>query len=156
MNYIITKLEVASEDAFLRWRAGDDNYFQDILRQELEAGRRGECTIFVAVQHDQFIGTVQFVYEHEDPEMADGTTRGLVEALEVSRDHRRQGVGVALMQHLEAAARAHGFSSLALMVEPDNLPAVELYKRVGYKVFKTSSWRWKEQEYATLCMEKVL
>jgi ribosomal protein S18 acetylase RimI-like enzyme len=152
----ITKLEVAAEDAFLRWRAGDDEHLQDIVRQELEAQGRGECTIFVAAQHDQLIGTVQLVYHHEDPELANGTTRGYVQALEVSSGHRRQGVGVALMRHLEDSAREQGFSSLALMMEPDNRVALELYERLGYSVFKTSSWSWKEREYETLCFEKWL
>jgi ribosomal protein S18 acetylase RimI-like enzyme len=155
MNHTITKLEVAAERAYLRWRAGDDEYFEGIVRRDLEAQGRGDCAIFVAALNGQFIGTVQLVYNHEDPELANGTTRGYVEALEVSSAHRRQGLGVALMQHLEDAAQDQGFLSLALMVEPDNHAALELYKRIGYTVFKASSWRWKEREYETICLEKL-
>jgi ribosomal protein S18 acetylase RimI-like enzyme len=161
MSHVITKLEDSLEAAFLHWRAGDDEHLRSLVRRELEAAGRGERSIFVALQNGefigtgQFIGTVQLIHNHEDPELANGTTRGYVGALEVSGAHRRQGIATALMQRLEDGARTQGFSSLALMVEPDNHAAINLYKHLGYEVFKTSSWRWKEREYATPCMEKT-
>jgi ribosomal protein S18 acetylase RimI-like enzyme len=156
VHHVVKPLEPRLETAFLEWRGGSDAHLRAVIQRELESQHRSERVIFVALEEKEVIGTVQLVYTHEDPELANGTTRGYVQALEVNAKHRRQGVGAALMQHLEKAARDRGFSSLALMVEPDNYAALELYKRSGYGVFKTSSWRWKEREYETFCLEKLL
>jgi ribosomal protein S18 acetylase RimI-like enzyme len=50
------------------------------------------------------------------------------------RDHRRMGVGEALMVALEQKATTMGVSELFLHVEPDNEPALNFYQsqRLGY------------------------
>jgi ribosomal protein S18 acetylase RimI-like enzyme len=153
---MIQRLEPEREAAFLHWRAGDRLEARELIGRELEAQGDGDCQIFVALHDDKIVGTVQLVYRHDDPELADGVTRGYVQALEVQPAHRRQGIGEALMRHLETAALAHGFGSVALMVEPANHAALELYRNLGYSFFKPSFWSWQGRQHETLCLQKRL
>jgi ribosomal protein S18 acetylase RimI-like enzyme len=49
-------------------------------------------------------------------------------------DHRRLGVGRALLDHVRAAAISAGASRLVLQTEADNTPALRLYAERGYEV----------------------
>jgi ribosomal protein S18 acetylase RimI-like enzyme len=51
----------------------------------------------------------------------------------VSRDHRRQGIGLALMETAEQWAREAGVRKLELHVFPHNVPAIRLYEKLGYE-----------------------
>jgi GNAT superfamily N-acetyltransferase len=52
-----------------------------------------------------------------------------IRAFFIDPDHGRKGVGTALLEHCEAAARARGFTHCELM---GTLPGVRLYAQRGY------------------------
>jgi GNAT superfamily N-acetyltransferase len=52
-----------------------------------------------------------------------------IRAFFVDPDHARRGIGRAILEHCEAAARAHGFKRFELMA---TLPGVRLYREHGY------------------------
>ena len=58
---------------------------------------------------------------------------GEIANIAVSPEHRRQGVGRALLSALEQEARASGICTLFLEVRLGNLPAQRLYEGVGYR-----------------------
>lgn len=61
--------------------------------------------------------------------------RGWVKDLAVHPDHRRRGLGEALLHHAARAYRAAGVERLGLKVDSDNPHrAARLYERVGYRV----------------------
>lgn len=53
--------------------------------------------------------------------------------LYVSPDHRRQGIGSALMQQVETWAKERGDRQIGLQVFQQNLPARHLYEKLGYQ-----------------------
>jgi GNAT superfamily N-acetyltransferase len=53
-----------------------------------------------------------------------------IRAFFVHPDVARQGIGRALLNHCEAQARAHGFTSIEMMA---TLPGVKLYQAYGYE-----------------------
>ncbi|HEY9674689.1 MAG TPA: GNAT family N-acetyltransferase [Waterburya sp.] len=53
--------------------------------------------------------------------------------LYVMPEHRRQGIGSALMRSAENWARARGDHQIGLQVFQNNQPAVNLYHQLGYK-----------------------
>lgn len=53
--------------------------------------------------------------------------------LYVMPEHRRQGIGSALMRHAEDWARARGDRQLGLQVFQSNQPALSLYQKLGYQ-----------------------
>jgi ribosomal protein S18 acetylase RimI-like enzyme len=52
--------------------------------------------------------------------------------LYVNPDHRRRGLGTALMQHAEVWAIEQGNGQIGLHVFVDNVPAHALYHQLGY------------------------
>jgi ribosomal protein S18 acetylase RimI-like enzyme len=58
--------------------------------------------------------------------------RGIVYHLAVRPEARRQGWGAALMAELEARLRTRGCLKYYLLVTPENLQAVEFYRRQGW------------------------
>jgi ribosomal-protein-alanine N-acetyltransferase len=44
-----------------------------------------------------------------------------------------KGFGLALLEHVEASARAHDMASILLEVRPSNERALAMYERYGYK-----------------------
>ncbi len=55
-----------------------------------------------------------------------------VENLVVSRDHRRHGIGQALLTRAEDLARLHGLKAICLGVVPGNTAAEAAYAKVGF------------------------
>ena len=53
--------------------------------------------------------------------------------LYVAPEHRRKGIGTALMRHAEDWARARGDRHISLQVFCTNQPAVNLYQHLGYQ-----------------------
>ncbi len=53
--------------------------------------------------------------------------------LYVNPEHRRKGVGTALMQYAENWARERGDIQIALQVFQTNAPALNLYSQIGYQ-----------------------
>ncbi len=73
-----------------------------------------------------------------------GDRHAYVLLLYVATDHRRQGIGSALMHHAEAWARERGDRQIGLQVFIRNTTALFLYEKLGY--VPTSTWMAKPLE----------
>ncbi len=74
-------------------------------------------------------GQVSFV-----PTLANkGSTRAIIEAVRVCSDLRSQGIGEALLRHLEDLARERGCSAAQLTTSRARVDAHRLYERIGYR-----------------------
>ena len=60
--------------------------------------------------------------------------RGWINYLAVSPEHRRHGLGRALMAEAERLLLAEGCPKINLQVRSGNAEAIEFYRRVGYGV----------------------
>lgn len=104
-------------------------------------------TVFVA-RHDQSraLGMAALVDR--------GDTTGELKRLYVDEAGRGQGVATAVMDALEAAARAQGIRTLQLETGPKQLPAIALYERRGYAHIENFG-PYVGDEFS-VCMEKAL
>ena len=59
--------------------------------------------------------------------------RGMMYHLAVAESHRRQGIGLALMEELERRLRAKGCIRYYLLVTKDNESAVKFYEDYGWQ-----------------------
>jgi [ribosomal protein S18]-alanine N-acetyltransferase len=91
---------------------------------------------------------IYYILVEEDNVLGYGLLRGWDEGYKIPSlgvaihpSARKTGLGTMFMHFLHAAARRNGATQVRLRVYPDNIKALELYKRIGYK-FKT-----KESEY---------
>lgn len=145
----------ADLELMLAWR-GLSISMRDAITQEFLNLQLGICQIFLAFNKENtLIGTVQIKQEHSDPDFCDEKS-AYVQALEVRHEFLRLGVASTIMGFLEQYAKKHGIERLTLMVEPDNIPAVALYQKLGFHTFKTSFWVWEDKEFPTICLEKYL
>lgn len=98
-------------------------------RGVLPAVARGEKVLLVAEHANRIVGTVQLALEPR----ANGVHRAEIQKLLVLQQVRRQGIGAALMQAAETAARNAGRSLLVLDTREGD-SAERLYVRLGYQV----------------------
>lgn len=61
----------------------------------------------------------------------------------VNRPYRRQGVGHRLMMHLEEVAQTRTVPWMALQVDANNVPAHNLYRKLGYQAYHPHYLRCK-------------
>jgi GNAT superfamily N-acetyltransferase len=91
-----------------------------------DAVERHEIVLLAGRVNGRIVGTVQLGIKTppNQPHRAD------VNKLLVHRDARKQGIGAALMQQLEAAARTRGRT--LLMLDTASSDAERLYERMGW------------------------
>lgn len=139
----------------MAWRATDD-YLANVSRKETQEHLDGKRILLVVEGRGQLVGTIRFVPTHEDGDLADGRVTAYLQALEVRKAFRRRGLGTWLIRSVEEIVAERGFSHLTLMVEPENAPALSLYRKLGFATFKNSSELWRGKPLALLCMAKAL
>jgi len=78
---------------------------------------------FVSFDGDRLVGSILMTHWMELP---------LVAEIGVAKDHRRRGLGRALLQAAINRLTDHGFPRIALFVTVGNDPAVRLYESLGF------------------------
>jgi ribosomal protein S18 acetylase RimI-like enzyme len=68
----------------------------------------------------------------------------------ISPKHRRKGNAIRLMEHLEDKAKEFGFKALRLDTQQFNLPAINMYKKIGYKEI----YRYREGLFENKSLKK--
>jgi len=94
-----------------------------------------ECTWLAARvdaggQVQEYCGTVQGVREHG--------RLGAVQNLGIAPEHRGRSIGTGLLLRALQGFRKQGLRRVYLEVTADNFGAVRLYRRLGFKVVKTT------------------
>jgi len=98
------------------------NFPDRIIRDKLRVQRE---LFFVAEIDEAIVGTAMAGFDGR---------RGWVYAVAVHPDHRRRGIGTALMTGIERELAARGCPKINLQVIPGNDDAVRFYERLGYAV----------------------
>lgn len=62
-----------------------------------------------------------------------GLAQAYVFLIYVAPEHRRKGIGKALMEYAQSWAKAQGYGAIGLQVFESNLPAMQLYAGLGYQ-----------------------
>jgi predicted N-acetyltransferase YhbS len=94
---------------------------------------RDDQRIFVADRDGRVVGWVHAVLA----QYIDTDAFVMIGGLVVDRDHRRMGVGQALMNHAEAWAARHGCSMVHLSSSASRRAAHQFYETLGYTNVKT-------------------
>ena len=151
----VQKLDGATVTSFISWR-GKDRYMRQILEQEIVRHEQGMRVIFIAKAEEKIVGTAQLVSSHRDSELADGINIGCLQGLEVEPEYRQKGIATSLIERVEQEALSRQFKRLSVMVEPDNVPAINLYQKLGFQEFKRSIDHWKNKQYSVVCLSKQI
>jgi ribosomal protein S18 acetylase RimI-like enzyme len=85
--------------------------------------------IFVARDGREVVAMASLLYTIST---AEGGKAALFEDLVVAPDHRKRGIGEALLKHVIAQARAEGVLRITLLTDMQNERAQAMYRRVGF------------------------
>ncbi len=91
--------------------------------------RRAHADVLVVDGAGSLLGDAVVLYRR-------GVASARLYSIVVALDVMRIGIGRILLESAEAAARAHGRTSMVLEVREDNLGALALYQRTGYRNVK--------------------
>ena len=109
--------------------------WQSRLRWYRRLLEEGGCYLTATDDEGRVIGYAMVGIE-EGPDDTFEVTGGTAEivTLVVTRDHRSEGVGRALLDAAEAVVRDHGFDTVKVAVMSGNARAREFYEKRGYSV----------------------
>lgn len=118
-------------DAYARDPAGGGEPLSDHARQHLvaELAARPQAFSILAFDGDQAVGLVNCIEGFSTFQC-----KPLVNVHDVAvlPTHRGQGVAARMLHHAEAVARQRGAVKMTLEVLSGNVPALALYRRLGY------------------------
>jgi GNAT superfamily N-acetyltransferase len=103
-------------------------FFDDLAKSRLL--NEPETAVFVGTINAEPAGIIAV---HPDADYFTGHPRAYVDILVVGPEAEGQGVGRALLQHVEGWARARGFREVVLDVFAGNEGATAFYERCGYR-----------------------
>ena len=153
MRLRIRQARLKDLGAMLEWR-GHSEFMREAIRYEFNSIARDETVVFLALAGSEFVGTVQLVRGHDDPDLL--CDAAYLQGLEVRKTFRRQGIAGLLIERLEDQARLDGRSRVTVMVEPDNDASLAFFGNLGYQVFKHSSFLWDGESLPVVCLEKSI
>lgn len=85
--------------------------------------------IFVAREGRQVLAMASLLYTIST---AEGGKAALFEDLVTAPEHRKRGIGEALLKHVVAEARSEGVLRITLLTDMQNERAQAMYRRVGF------------------------
>ncbi len=97
--------------------------------------KNDDLVLFAARHSGVYVGRVSLWLAPVDEALPREKYPGVpfINALEVKKSYRKQGIATKLINALEEEVIARGIHSIALGVEPDNAAAIALYKKLGYE-----------------------
>jgi len=123
-------------------------------RQRLALQETEDVEYLIAWQGEDAVGHV--LLRWSGPDLADLRDRvepvPYLEALAVQEDLRWRGIGTRLLAAAESMVRGRGFTKVGLAVGVENLAALALYARRGYKLLDLDpfevSWSYVDHDGA--------
>jgi ribosomal protein S18 acetylase RimI-like enzyme len=102
----------------------------------------------VAIPRGEIIGQAFVMLKSSERDAADGESRAYVFAFRVKQGWRNKGVGTYLMHFIEDNLKQRGFKFVTLNVAKDNLNALRLYERLGYRIIgsRPGVWSYKDHD----------
>jgi ribosomal protein S18 acetylase RimI-like enzyme len=126
----------------LEWE-GEYTHFRRLYQDTYERTRRGTAIMWVAeLPGTGIIGQVFIQLDCSRPELADGKERAYLYSFRVRSAFRSQGLGTYILEKVEEDLVKRGYSKLTLNVAKDNIRALRLYQRRGYKVVAHEPGVW--------------
>lgn len=119
-------------------------FFEDLLKHY-------EKTFYVAVSpQGDVVGYIMCRVEWKPGFFSKMILKSLhVVSIAVLEEHRRKGLGYALMAHaMRSGYKDYGCKETYLEVRVSNLPAIKLYEKLGYKIVKIASSYYLDGEDA--------
>jgi ribosomal protein S18 acetylase RimI-like enzyme len=126
----------------LEW-GGEYTRFRRVYRNAFERSQEGLSVLWVAEHsRDGIIGQLFIQLDSEESDLADGRVRAYLFAFRIRPPYRCKGLGTIMLRHAEDDLVVRGFREITLTVTRDNLDAIKLYQRNGYRISGPDAGRW--------------
>ncbi|MCW4031037.1 MAG: ribosomal protein S18-alanine N-acetyltransferase [Candidatus Bathyarchaeota archaeon] len=114
-------------------------------------------TFIVAEANKKIVGYIMCRIETGIPsfKLLGITRKGHIISIAVLPVHQRKGIGYALMQEVTRAMVTYKAKECYLEVRESNLPAVELYKKLGFDIARTIINYYADGENAFVMAKKL-
>ncbi|CAM3719805.1 GNAT family N-acetyltransferase [Marinicrinis lubricantis] len=119
---------------------GKEPFSRDILQDPLIAkyvegwGREGDSGFIAVNEQGQPIGSITVRYFDQENKGFGYVGEDVPElGMAIIKAYRGKGIGTALLETLFQDLKAREVQQISLSVDPDNLAAVKLYQRFGFK-----------------------
>jgi ribosomal protein S18 acetylase RimI-like enzyme len=131
----------------LEWD-GEYTRFRKLYESAFERSQMGQSVLWIA-EHPEFgiIGQLFIQLVSDNDELADGSTKAYLYAFRIRPQYRCEGLGTFMMHVAEADLIRRSFKVITLNVTQDNLDAIRLYERCGYKITGPDAGRWSYPDH---------
>ena len=121
----------------------DDSYLSDVYRKrQLEYISSRKKLFYVAILNDKIVGYINgYIVEHADVFYKEPVA--YLDCVCVDKKVRNQGIGKKLIAEFTKIVKDKGVKYIKLNAFANNIPAVNLYKELGY------------EEYSVYYMKKI-
>jgi ribosomal-protein-alanine N-acetyltransferase len=114
-------------------------------------------TFIVAEENGDVVGYIMCRIETGIPsfKLLGITRKGHVISIAVLPEHQREGIGCALMREAMEAMVNHKAKECYLEVRASNVPAVNLYRKMGFEIIRTIRGYYADGEAAYMMARKL-
>lgn len=138
----VIRVATRQDEQALREMRAAAGWAVEFVARAFEEMAYGARTVCVAEVDGRPVGSVQVLWDSDDPDMADGHHVAHLSDLIVCEDHRGRGIARQLAEHVEALARARGYGVMTLDVNQNAPETQRRYERWGYQYYRQSISTW--------------
>jgi ribosomal protein S18 acetylase RimI-like enzyme len=126
----------------LEWE-GEYTRYRRLYADAYLRAQQGRAVLWVAdLAGVGVIGQLFVQLTTDRQELADGKQRAYIYAFRIRPAYRNSGLGTRMLRKAEADLRRRGFRYATLNVAKDNSRALNLYRRMGYRILASEAGRW--------------
>lgn len=126
----------------LEWD-GEFIHFRHVYEGVYKRMEKGSAMAWVVETKDKkMIGQVFLQLNCDRPELADGWNKAYLFSFRIKPAYQNLGIGSRMIELLEDFLTQRNFSRLTLNVARDNLRAIHLYERLGFKIVAPEPGVW--------------
>ena len=96
----------------------------------------------IETEQGEIIGQAFVMLKSGESDAADGEKRAYFFGFRIRDAWRNRGIGSYLMRFVEGDLSRRGFHTITLNVAKDNVDALRLYQRLGYKIVGSHAGKW--------------